>query len=197
MKCLIHKWEYSYTSPLTGKKEFASDKDNCWVRCKKCRNLKKIGPHIFKDVPGTDLQRCERCGYEISTTPDPVPGLNEMRTLVDQLAHYHSFSTDRAEETKMAERLLAGGTAGWKTILNYLHDCAYGYKSDGWWYNAPYLVRLFARFPDADLKEIYEYLISIETNRLEYNNYVSDVAKQELDKLEKPDSLKSSLDEQS
>lgn len=177
--CLVHDWEYR-TSDGYGNVIWYGDDRDCRAQCRKCfkwNNFK--GGHRFETLPGGDLKRCTRCGREFSTAPKPL----SLEQALDKLAHFHTFSTDRTEEAQLTERILEFGENAWKNIVGYLSDCAMGVKSDGWWYNAPYLVRLIARFPEAPLDEVYEYLADKTSNRAEYQTCIRDVAKEELAKL--------------
>lgn len=114
-----------------------------------------------------------------------VPDTKKLMSLTDKLAHFTSLSLDRGEEEKMGAELLAGGDAALKIIVNYLISCASGRQTDYWWSNASYLVKMIKRFPGANAEQIYNALISRQTNIWEYHTQIKDVAQQELLSLKK------------
>ena len=101
--CLKHDWQYNFKD-YEGKilYWYGNDRD-CEAKCEKCQKLHKFkGGHIFQDIPERQLKRCTRCGREFSTAPKPL----SLAEAIDRLAHYQSFSVDRTEETRLAERVL-------------------------------------------------------------------------------------------
>lgn len=105
--------------------------------------------------------------------------------LADKLAHFHTLTADRTEETAMGEELLSGGDAALQAIVAYLISCASGRQSEYWWSDAAYLVKLIAKFPGADHESIYKKLLAPETNIWEYHTQIKDVAQQELLEMKK------------
>jgi len=118
-----------------------------------------------------------------SGTVNPV----DFRNLVDQLAHYQSFSMDQSEVIAMEKELLAGGTTALNRIVDYLLYCGSGGQSEYWWNNASRLVMLIRRFPGADHQALLQKLLNRTSNIWEYQTQIRDVAEQELLALKKVD----------
>lgn len=106
--------------------------------------------------------------------------------LIDDYAHYTSFSIgEDEEEKKMKKELLAGGPEVAEDIVNYLIQCGRGNPivSAGWWNNSSSLVRLIKEFPNVDHKSKYEKLVNFSSNIWEYQTQIKMIAEEELRSL--------------